>query len=371
MGTLTNFLGKRVSTFSLLALAIVVLLAPVTGASRASNGLNFPSIVQHTEQTFLGFRQGQELRYAFETEGGRQQDSIVHWSITLQGVNERGSEGTFDLGYIAVIAGKKRAQATAQARFNAYGFPLSVNFTSERDTVMGAVGYSIEYRFEGDRFRKELMDGDFDDQELKLEAYPGVNTSFPRGLYLYTPLDSECIGAFAGLSLNEESDADSGRGQYRIEEICHGRELIFANPGLLNLTMPALWETGTGTLDFFVLAPTGMRLDLLTGPPSGVPGGGVNIAGFNLNRMRRLIGLGPSPFNDAEDALQNFGLAASSDPLQLDIGGRIVDAWRLDPPTPFSAVYVDGNGSIVRLDLAEEPMTGFRGWIRRLRPSEL
>jgi len=25
----------------------------------------------------------------------------------------------------------------------------------------------------------------------------------------------------------------------------------------------------------------------------------------------------------------------------------------------------------VRLDLAEEPMSGFRGWIRRLRPSEL
>ena len=359
------------STFLLSALAIVVLLAPVAGASRASNGLNFPSIVQHTEQTFLGFRQGQELRYAFEIEGGRQQDSIVHWSITLQGVNERGSEGTFDLGYIAVIAGKKRAQATAQTRFNAYGFPLSVNFTSERNTVMGAVGYSIEYRFEGDSFRKELMDGDFDDQKLKLEDYAGVNTSFPRGLYLYTPLDSECIKAFAGLPLNEESAAGSGRGEFQVEEICHGREMIFANPGLLNLTMPALWETGTGTLDFFVLAPTGMRLDLLTGPPSGVPGGGVNIAGFSLNRMGRLIGLGPSPFNGAEDALQNFGLAASSDLLQLDIGGRIVDAWRLDPPAPFSAVYVDGNGSIVRLDLAEEPMSGFRGWIRRLRPSEL
>ena len=359
------------SPVSLLVLAIVVLIAPVAGAYSAGNGLSLPSGEQHTEQTFLGFRQGEEVRYAFESEGSSQQDPIVQWSLTLQGINQRGSEGTFELSYIAFIAGQKRAQATAQTRFNAYGFPLSVDFTSERDTPMGAIGYSIKYRFEGQSFRKEVMGEDFDGQEVKLEHYPGVNTSFPRGLYLYTPLDADCTRAFAGPRLNDESAVGRGRGQFRIKEQCHGRELIFANPGLLNLTMPALWETGTGALDFFVLAPTGMRLDLLTGPAPGVSGGGFNVAGLNLNGLRRLLGFGPNPFNDAEDALQSFGLTATSDLLQLDIGGRMVDVWRLHPPAPFSAVYVDGKGSIVSLDLGEDPVSGARTRIRRLRPSEL
>jgi hypothetical protein len=33
-------------------------------------------------------------------------------------------------------------------------------------------------------------------------------------------------------------------------------------------------------------------------------------------------------------------------------------------------VYVDGNGSIVRLDLPDDPETGAKLWVRRLRPSE-
>ncbi len=69
--------------------------------------------------------------------------------------------------------------------------------------------------------------------------------------------------------------------------------------------------------------------------------------------------------------MQSFGLTATSDLLQLDIGGRMVDVWRLDPPAPFSAVYVDGKGSIVSLDLGEDPVSGARTRIRRLRPSEL
>ena len=363
---LTRFSGRRMRV-TLLVLAMAVLLAPVSGAAGVDGGSKFPPLAQDTEQTFLGFRQGQEVRYALEGEGDRRQDRTIHWSITLREVGERGSEGTFDLSYLAVIGGRSSAQATAEVRVNAYGFPLNVHYTSERNTPMGAVGYSIEYRFEDERFRKELIGAGSGDQKLELEDYPGVNTSFPRGLYLFNPLDADCTGAFAAPRPTEEEITGGGRGEPRIEEYCRGRELIFANPGLLSLTMPALWEVGTGALDFVVLAPTGMRLELLIGPSPGASGGGFTIGGLPLGA---LLGGRPKLFDDAEDALQSFGLRAGSEMLQLDLGGRVVNAWRLDPPAPFTAVYVDGTGSIVRIDLPEDPGTGGRAWIRRLRPSE-
>ena len=323
-------------------------------------------IGQAAEETFLGFRLGEEVRYALEWEGGAG-GPIAYWTLRLEEIDGRAATGVFELTYMVTprAGGVPPAQASAKVIVNAYGFPLEVNFTSERTTPAGAVGYSIEYLYEKDKYRKVLVGGSFKDQEVELDDYPGIRTSVPSGLYLYVPIDADCARAFAGLGQAPETGSGSSPGRPEIEEICRGRELIFANPGLLNLTMPALWETGTGVLDLFVLAPTGIRLDLLMENP-GNPGGVFTIAGIPIGA---LFG-GPSPFDDAEAALQDFRLIADADLLQLDLGGRTVDAWRLDVPAPFSAVYVDGNGSIVRLDLPEDPETGARVWIRRLRPSE-
>lgn len=349
---------------------VVLALAPHADISRLGTIAPPSPGAQAEARTFLGFREGEEVRYALEGEGDRRQDRTIHWSITLREVGERGSEGMFDLTYIAVLGGRSLAQATAEVRINAYGFPLYVHYTSERNTPMGAVGYSIEYRFEDERFRKELVGESRGSQKLDLDDYPGINTSFPSGLYLFNPLAVDCTWAFSTPRVVEEEPTGGRPGETRIEEYCRGRELIFANPGLLSLTMPALWEAGTGALDFFVLAPTGMRLELLTGSAPGASGRGFTVGGIPVGA---LLGGGPKLFDDAEDALQSFGLAAGSEMLQLDLGGRMVDAWRLDPPAPFPAVYVDGNGSIVRMDLPADPAdpsNGSRAWIRRLRPSE-
>ena len=332
--------------------------------------LAFTPTGQNADESFLGFRLGEEVRYALEWESGAN-GPIVQWSLRLEAIDERAATGVFDLTYIVTTraGGAPSAQAVAKAVINAYGFPLAVNFTSERATPAGPVGYSIEYLYEKDKYRKELTAGSFKDQEVKLDDYPGISTSVPSGLYLYTPIDADCARAFTGRPQAPEAESGSPGGRPEIVEICRGRELIFANPGLLNLTMPALWETGTGALDFFVLAPTGMRLDLLMGNPgnSGNMGRGFNVSGIPIGA---LLGGRPDPFDDAETALQDFRLAAAADLLQLDLGGRTVDAWRLDVPAPFSAVYVDGNGSIARLDLPEDLATGAHVWIRRLRSSE-
>ncbi len=150
-----------------------------------------------------------------------------------------------------------------------------------------------------------------------------------------------------------------------MDQPCQGREPIFANPGLLSLTMPALWEAGTGQLELLAMAPTGvLSAALMGGGRRGGGGSGISIGGFNL------LGGGPNPFGDAEDAFQMFALTADSELMQIDVGGRSVDVWRLRASAPLESVYVDGEGSIVRLDLPADPETGERYWIRRLRPSE-
>jgi len=153
-------------------------------------------------------------------------------------------------------------------------------------------------------------------------------------------------------------------GRPDMEQPCQGREPVFANPALLNLAMPALWESGTGAVEVVAFAPTGVIPMALMG---GGGGGstGFNVGGFNLLGSGRLY-----PFGEADDTFQSFALTAESDLMQIDVGGRSVDVFRLAASAPLEAVYVDGNGSIVRLDLPADPETGERFWIRRLRPSE-
>lgn len=95
-----------------------------------------------------------------------------------------------------------------------------------------------------------------------------------------------------------------------------------------------------------------------------VGSGGINVGGFSL------FDDGPDPFDDGGDAFQMFGITTDSDMLQIDIGGRSVDVWRLKASAPLESAYVDGNGSIARLDLPADPETGEHFWIRRLRPNE-
>lgn len=320
---------------------------------------------QQPEPTFLGFRPGDEARYALEYEGGQSPDRIVQWSITLLRIDESGSVGTFELTYLVVVAGERLAQAIGEARINPHGFPLNVRFGSERSTTAGSIGYTIEYRFEEKAFRKLLVGADLDSQEIEIDDVADVEASVPSGLYLYNPIDSACADAFMEARVPDDATTSGGPGDVVIEELCGGRELIFANPGLLDLAIPAMWQAGTGALDFIALAPTGMRLDLLTGPMN--PSGGMSVGPINL---AALLGGGPDPFHDGAQALQPFALRSGSDLLQLDLGGRSHDVWRLETPAPFADVYVDGDGSILRLDLPRDSATASPAWIRKLRPSE-
>jgi hypothetical protein len=318
---------------------------------------------QDPEATFLGFRVGEEVRYALEADDDRHLDRVVHWTIALEQIEAGGASGTFALGYLHQVSGQRIAQAIADVEINPYGFPTHTTFTAERVTAAGTIGYTIEYTLDDDRFVKVLSGGAFRDQEIDLDEQPHIDLSFPRGLFLYNPIDPACAGALE--EMPPEGTTGGAAGPPVIEQLCGGRELLFANPGLLSLAMPSLWDTGTGLLRFVAFAPTGVRLDLFTAQPgSSSP---LTVGGIPIGA---LFGGGPDPFEDGDLALQPLSLTSGSELLQVDVGGRAVDAWRLDPPAPFGAVYVDGNGSIVRLDLPDDPETGAKLWVRRLRPSE-
>jgi hypothetical protein len=345
---------------------------------------------QDIEPTFLGFELGEEVRYVLEREDGQRHGMQVIWSMRLEEFD--GEQGVFDFTYdVGTLGSQGRggrllARSEARAWVNAYGFPTRVRFTTQRETPMGGLQYTIDYLYEEDRFIKKL-EATGDDQDAKLEDFRTVDLGRPAGMYLFMPVDGECVAAArrargagaaggappggstggGGTSGGAASGAGGSRGRRPadMEQPCQGREPMFANPGLLNLTMPALWEAGTGSIEFLAMAPTGIIPMALMGGGNPSGGSGISVGGFNM-----LGGGGPDPFGDAEDAFQMFSLSAEGDLMQIDVGGRPVDVWKMRASAPLDAVYVDGQGSIVRLDLPADPETGERYWIRRLRPSE-
>jgi hypothetical protein len=367
-------------------------------------------------ESFLGFRPGEELRYTLEgaegegaePQGARSELDRMYtaWTMWLQEVE--GDVGVFELSYevgrISGFADSPRgefiailARTEATAWVNSYGFPTKVRFTTQRNTPRGGIEYTVEYRYEDERIVKQLQGFDGEQKE-KLDDYRSVDLNTPAGMFLFMPVDAECVGLArqmretmtgggggqppggvqppGGMPPPSGGQPSGGMppgggmygmvgGRTGIEQPCQGREPVFANPGLLNLTMPALWETGTGSVEFLAFAPTGLDLEAMMGAARSGGGTGFTIAGLPI-----FGGGGPTPFGDAKDAFQPFALEAEGDLLQLEVGGRTVDAFRLNASPPLDAVYVDGDGSIVRLDLPADPETGERFWIRRLRPSE-
>ena len=376
------------------------------------------------DEMFLGFSPGEEIRYELERADGQRRGMRTTWSIRLQEVDPESGLGlfalTYEMGGFRRSSGSAQGQpgammgrTTASAWISPYGFPMRVKFTTERNTPMGGLEYTVEYRYENERFIKEL-EGSDKDQKTKLDGYRVIDLDIPAGVYLFMPIDAECVGA-ARQARGNRSGARSGGGgggsppggggggrgggggggggrgggggggrgggggmgggggrgggRGNMDQPCQGREPIFANPALLNITMPALWETGTGQLELLAMAPTGVLPAALMGSGGrggrGGGGSGISIGGFNL-----FGGGGPNPFGDAKDAFQMFALTADSELMQIDVGGRPVDVWRLKASAPLESAYVDGDGSIVRLDLPVDPETGERYWIRRLRASE-
>ncbi len=332
-------------------------------ASSASLGIGAAPTRQ---AELLGFRLGEELRYVLGPQEKLLQGESAVWTIRLDEIREQPGEpavGVFALGFerTAVLsAGSGQVTAaswetTGQAVINIYGFPLDVRFESEIETAGGQRIFFVRYHYDGDSYDKEVsVNGRDREQSVNIINHDDLDRDVPTGLYLFTPPNASCVG------VNTSSGGRRGGS-------CGGRDAAFANPGLFGLTMPALWEKGTGEGEFLLLMPTtsGVGGNRRGGSRGSRGGGGGRVGGGGGagggrggggggggSRGGGGRGMGRSRTNTAGNSFDRFGVKAVGDervPLQL--GPRTVDAWRLEADSPVEAIYVDGNGRILRMDL--------------------
>ena len=154
------------------------------------------------------------------------------------------------------------------------------------------------------------------------------------------------------------------------------------NPGLFAMTMPALWEKGTGEGEFLLLMPTtgGVRGNRRGGSGGGRGGGGVGAGGGGRGgggggggggRGGGGRGIGRSRTNTASNSFDRFRVKAEGDEqVALQLGPRTVDAWRLEADSPVEAIYVYGNGRILRMDLEPQLNNSRKLHIRLLSAAE-
>ena len=159
-------------------------------------------------------------------------------------------------------------------------------------------------------------------------------------------------------------------------------ESLFANPGLVSLAMPALWEAqGERQYVFFTpIGPVGEPVGGVAvgvpgaGPPTGIGGlgpGGIpdprmpnSMPGSMPNSAPRVGGLPLSPSFHHEIETLTFVERVSA-----RVGGRTRDAWRIEISNDVGPIYVDDDGSVLRIDLPPLAGSGER-YLRMLWPSE-
>jgi len=337
----------------------LVLIGLIAAAAVASG--DRPA-VSAPQQEFLGYRLGEERIYVLGPQEDLYGGESALWRIHLDGIREGDpTVGIFDLEFersAAVSIGSGQSAVvtwatSARVAVNAYGFPLNVRSEGEVEGSGGLTTYSVRYDYDGDSYHKTVeIDGEDNELPVNILNHDDLDRAVPTGLFLFTPPDSGCVGVTTG---------PSGRGLGS----CGGRDQIFANPGLLSLTMPALWERGTGEAEVLLLTPTTAGARGRGGRPSGVLGatgssGSGGGGGRSLSRTNRDTG-----------SFERFRMKSEdSDQVQLTLGPRTASAWKLDGSAPVEAIYVDGSGKILRIDMQAQPDNHRKLHLRLLSPTE-
>lgn len=388
---------------------IVLVVTSMCGAASAVVAhapSNNRAAVSQSSPSFLGFDLGEERRYVLGPAEELYSGEGAMWSIRLRELMADPPDAVFELSHEwrgaeyrsePPIGTPISVSSSGELRVNAHGFPLDLRFRTERHLYgLGEQAYTVRYLFEHGDFRKFFSVGSRDfDHRVRVRRTDGLDVSTPRGMWAHAPMALECMFSLPPSTSRSTSPvrapsptAGSGTpgvmpaAPLRIAGQVDCREPLFANPGLLSLVLPTLWEAGTGELDFLMLTPAG---DF--GMP-GVSGGGGSLGGsggisggagtrhFDSERATR------AQTNSEVEGLRYV------DRVRVSIGRRMIDAWRFEGMRAFDAVFVDDDGVVLRVDLAatistwptpldvrspllEPTRMDNRGlWIRLLFPSE-
>ncbi len=347
------------------AVCAALLLLVLVGPSPAS---------PQSPPSFLGFDLGEERRYVLGPADDLYLGEGAVWTIQLREVLADPPDAIFELTHewsgaeyrsepaIGTLMG---VSSNGELRVNMHGFPLDLRFQTVRRLYgYGEHAYTVRYRFDDGDFRKTFSVGSNDFEHPVRVRRPGsLDVSVPLGMWAHAPMALECMFARANAAsgvapivmtpptAGSSTSPTMSRAPLRFVDAPECREPLFANPGLLSLMLPTLWEAGTGELDFLMLTPAGDY-----GMPGASGGGGTSGGGSGLSG-----GAGTRHFDSQRATRPQTNSEIDNlryvDRVRVEVGPRTLDAWRFEEMRAFDAVYVDDDGVVLRVDLSASVAT--------------
>lgn len=400
--------ARYVFALPLIALSGVAPLA--AGAPERAPSLAPGEIVAAPGQgeRFLGYEVGEERRYVLGPPESLLRGEMGVWSIRLDEVytTEGEPEGVFALQHEwhapqplteVPLRTIMRVKSEGTVRVNAHGFPLLIRYQTVRHLAgMGEEAYTIDYEVVDDnrRYEKRITkNGDRWYQNVPIRSHDTVHYDVPDGLYTFLPVAPGCMDRHIAtyqlpgdVSPQPKSAASPPSPQttvprtVKVADNADCEESLFANPGLLSLVMPALWEA-QGERQYVFFTPIGPVGGPTTGLSIGLPpGSGGMPTGLGGLRPGRTPDMGrPNYMANSAPRVGGLPLSPSTyheietltfiERVSVRVGGRTRDAWLIEISDNVGPIYVDDDGSVLRIDLPPVAGSGER-YLRILWPSE-
>jgi len=409
--------GQRPSTALRCALLALIALpvCSITAGASAPPEPGRARAVTVQSGAVLGFEVGEERHYVLGPADALQRGEAGRWSIHLAKVEGAGRDlrATFQLQHVREAPREMEgtwttgqvtyAQIDTELVVNAYGAPLHLTYVTQRHIYdIGDEVFQVEYTYDDDKYEKRVAlqgtDWHFD---IRIIENPGLDADVPVGLFAFAPSSIDCMEWLAGMVTQQRTgtgDVSAAGASHRTD--VQGRATVegaalaaggcyeantdpaFANPGLVSLAMPLLWER-QGDSEMVLFSP--LRPDLVRGQGNGipvtfapiiptVPGIPIldsTIPGLDLNT---LLGGGGTDGDKqrARDPLRYFfprrmKLSARQ---RIDVGNRKMDALPMAIAGYAGTVWVDDWGKVLRLDIPPLRQGDEPRWLRLLHESE-
>jgi len=297
----------------------------------------------------FGFKVGEERRYVLGPPDKLDPGESAEWSISLDRFleTEDGWQVRFAFTHDRLERIPGSLDQTDLIGVNTYGtfttnldgFPMEVEFVQEfslgGETMAGSDVRRVQYVYDRKkkRYDKELSLGRRDmDFDFGVAGYDRMDFDVPRGLFLFGPATQDCLGVS--------------------QVLCVEGDPAFINPGFLSLILPPLLDEPEGERNFMFFIPTTASSVLFVPTsPSDIASRERNSIG-NLQRYfeRYKVKLGPS--------------------VDIEVGPRTMRAWEMDLGGGIDKVWIQQDGTVVRLDLDTTYDARFERQIRLIHPFE-
>ncbi len=381
-----------------------------------AEGSSASSAMQAAE--VLGFELKEERHYVLGPPEALQRGESARWSIRLDSVEGRAGDlrATFTVQHEREAPRSlddpwkpgevTHAQVDATLVVNAYGAPLELSYVSQRHVYdLGDETFQVEYTLDGEHYQKRItLQGARWDLDIDLIEHERLDPSVPIGMFAFAPGSLDCMEWRVGTLIEQRTGTgdvtpegpqrvidQQGRATVEGAALAAGQcyetntDPAFANPGLVSLVMPLLWEN-RGDSELVLFSP--LRPDLVRAQGNGVPltfspivpvasggtGGGVLsgiIPGFDWGTI-----LGGGGADGDKERARDPGRyffprrLRLSDRQRIDVGARTMEALPMEVAGFAGTVWVDDWGKVVRLDVPPLRYGEPQRWLRILHPSE-